>query len=928
MEAGLPPEMPPPVQKPFENPRKTPSPNQGRPRPPLPQALQGQGPIGVAISRPTQVPQWPLQGALDSPENERSQYQPPAGRGPAPQRPPRPSRVPSILDASRLQEHTPAFQYKPQQSLSPPGQRDKYDDDEELTSPGSRSAMTSASSRPSTVSSVGTIPDFPIPNIPVMPTPPRRSANLGPPPSSRRGASSYYSQISYVSPIPEENTPTRSHGSYASSAAIPSSWGSDSNYDALDSPTVDMRDDAIEEGRESRGSNDDNDERGLVRKASVGKRVQPSIITTSSSEKGPQRQEAANIGKPGSKLERMGVLPLASPNPKGGTEAGLEAPRATARPETTWPNSEDMRSPVNGRLAGGTGLIDSSSEETIPTLATAVTTDNRVPAQIFNSEDPKAQEMLAAYNGASSLPAGGVAPTRTPSQRFSRLSAIRRPPRLDIDAVRTAEARGSLTSLPDLIRRATRLAAMMDRGRRPASRINDLNDFPFAGDEKSSGEERSSPPGDEKYRSGLSGMLAAFPPPGVATPRETSPRPVSPWPSPYAAESLGDIKNGGQPKRSRKCCGLPCWGFILIILIIIIIIAAAIVVPLELLVFNKTKSNTAKSTSSTSLSSCMTQLQCQNGGINTISSGICSCLCTNGFTGTTCTVGGTPGCSTTSISGSSSNVTIGDAISRLLDGAQTNFSIPLSSTIIVARFNTASLSCTSENALVTFDGQNTRQGSAADVVVATASLNSKLVDTTSTANAIQSDPSGKTITITFGSAIDGLTTLPTAGTASTTLATAGTSTTSLETIPTAGTSTTSLETISTARSSSTSLTTASSSSKTTSSATTSKTSTSASATASSTAGFVVTQQVLDFSRVAVLYVLQQESVDNAISAQSALQSFLSLTSPSIAAAANLSIGNSNTINLNNFKIDVGNGTVGSNNVASRRRRWDGRGLSW
>jgi hypothetical protein len=46
-----------------------------------------------------------------------------------------------------------------------------------------------------------------------------------------------------------------------------------------------------------------------------------------------------------------------------------------------------------------------------------------------------------------------------------------------MDAVRDAEARGSLTSLPDLIRRATRLAAMMDRGKRPASRLNDLNDF-------------------------------------------------------------------------------------------------------------------------------------------------------------------------------------------------------------------------------------------------------------------------------------------------------------------------------------------------------------------------------------------------------------------------------------------------------------------
>jgi hypothetical protein len=76
------------------------------------------------------------------------------------------------------------------------------------------------------------------------------------------------------------------------------------------------------------------------------------------------------------------------------------------------------------------------------------------------------------------------APARTPSPGFSRLSAIRRPPRLDMDAVRDAEARGSLTSLPDLIRRATKLAAMMDRGKRPGSRLNDLNDFPMSSDEK------------------------------------------------------------------------------------------------------------------------------------------------------------------------------------------------------------------------------------------------------------------------------------------------------------------------------------------------------------------------------------------------------------------------------------------------------------
>jgi hypothetical protein len=87
------------------------------------------------------------------------------------------------------------------------------------------------------------------------------------------------------------------------------------------------------------------------------------------------------------------------------------------------------------------------------------------------------------------------APAPTPSpQPYNRLSAIRRPPKLDIDAVRRAEERGSMTSLPDLIRRATRLATMIDHGKRPGSRFDNLNDFfdekgqMRGGDKENSGE--------------------------------------------------------------------------------------------------------------------------------------------------------------------------------------------------------------------------------------------------------------------------------------------------------------------------------------------------------------------------------------------------------------------------------------------------------
>jgi hypothetical protein len=476
VEGGLPPEIPsPPRQSPYVQPRAMPQANRSRPQmpPALAGSRNGQGPIGVAISRPTQVPQWPLAATIEG--TPEQQYQPPAGRGAAPQRPPRPSHVPSMLDASRLQDHTPTFQYK-----SHNAQRGNLPEDE-VTSP-----VMSMSSRPSTISSVGTIPDFPVPMPPpVMPGPPgsgppRRSANLGPPPTSRRGNSSYYSQASYVSPIPEESPRTQpSHESYASSAAIPTSWGSDSpgfrfeDDDEYEDDYRDSRDarqwrnEPIEEGRESRESNNDDDDRGLIRSASLGKRAKPSMITTKSSDSA----RPSPIPQQPSKLERMGVLLPVS----GVPASGLTASRTReAQRETVWPMIGDPDSP----LAGGTGLIDKSStnsEESIPQVARAITTDEPAPKNTTTS-NPSADAMLGAYNAASGL-APSVTPSRTPSPGFSRLSAVRRPPRLDMDAVRDAEARGSLTSLPDLIRRATRLAAMMDRGKRPASRLNDLNDF-------------------------------------------------------------------------------------------------------------------------------------------------------------------------------------------------------------------------------------------------------------------------------------------------------------------------------------------------------------------------------------------------------------------------------------------------------------------
>ncbi len=475
-EAGEPSVMPQPAQRALVAPRVADSnapTNRMRPQmapPVIPRS--GQVPIGVAISQSVQTSQWPLAGSI---EGGPANYQPPQNRGPPPQRPPRPSQVPSMIDTARLAENSPDFRYEQQGG--------RYEEEDQF-SPEIVSPMT-LSSRPSTLSSVGTIPDFPVP----VPTngPPRKSPYLGPPPSSRRGASSYYSQASFVSPIPEES-PRPSHQSYASSAAIPTSWGSDSPR-GVDSPRTPYDEDEYEdetvheddsrfynepaeERGESRGSNgDDSDDRGLIRSASFGRRAKPSMITTKGSDRiepiRPRPMPQQNM----SKLEKMGFGAAV-----GGATGSLAAPRTKdGQRETVWPMVDEKS---ENPLASGTGLMDastSSSEETVPSIAKAITINEPEPAYTPKLSEEKTNAMLGAYNAASSLQPG-LTPLRTPSPGFSRLSAIRRPPRLNMDAVRDAEARGSLTSLPDLIARATKLAAMMDRGKRPGSRMA-LNDF-------------------------------------------------------------------------------------------------------------------------------------------------------------------------------------------------------------------------------------------------------------------------------------------------------------------------------------------------------------------------------------------------------------------------------------------------------------------
>lgn len=315
-------------------------------------------------------------------------------------------------------------------------------------------------------------------------------------------------------------------------------------------------------------------------------------------------------------------------------------------------------------------------------------------------------------------------------------------------------------------------------------------------------------------------MLAAFPPPGLATPSNVGTprgqrRPS--WPAAFdnASPDL-DEKDSSNEGRRRRCCGLPRWAFFLVLLIILIVIAAAVVVPIELLVVHKKKPS--QSTTQAQLQQCQSDsnTECKNGGSSILASGGCSCICINGFTGPTCSVGGTTGCTSTSID-DLSDATLGYSIPRLLSDAESNFSIPIVPSIVLGRFNSGNLSCISENALVTFDGQTGTDSSKEATNVYPSKTTNSAPSATSTDFATTSS---------FFSAV-----------------------------------------------------------------------------------FNSTTRVQDFARVAVLFLLQEDNLEVASTAQYNLQGFFDKQKPTNQDALNVTLGGGNFANLVELSVQVSNGTT-------------------
>ncbi len=617
-----------------------------------------------------------------SPNRPPSSTLPLALRGPHPSRPPRPNEVMPI-QAAKARNYLP--------SRSPPNSNDdlaQYWERARRASPKTSHGQSSDEGTSSEDVTTPTISDLTRSKNTTPPSSAPRKAQLLPPSSSRRGGgSSQYSQGTSFSPILEESTDSssRARASYASSKVVPSSWGSHpSDYNS------DRIHDRIEEDEETRNApaspystaSMHDDTSGLVRQASTGKKMKPSLtrIRNSSENVSSKKKEAIGLGtiSAGVAAGALGSSRDNTPTPPGRDSSS----QVTSGNRTIMIESSpsDSRSSSRDSGKGSSTRVEPIGRSRSP-LASAVDRNTHQPA------NPSVVDNRPVSKGPS---------------MGEKVPSNHRPPQLDMEAVRSSEARASITSLPDLIRRATRLAANLDRGK-TVSRAGVLDMF--------NAEKR-----EQRRRSGsISDILASFPPPSRGTPDGT--RAESRWPSPFPSKlnqrlsylNSHESDSTQTPRSGRRCCGMSLRTFIIIMLLLAILIAAAIVVPVVLIVLPRQRQAAASATGPSSLANCPASAPCQNNGISVVSGDTCRCVCANGFTGDRCSTVADPGCVTTDIRTETeqfTNATLGNALPRLLTGASTNYGIPLNSTMILSLFSSNNLSCTGENALVSFGSQS------------------------------------------------------------------------------------------------------------------------------------------------------------------------------------------------------------------------------
>ncbi len=787
-------------------------------------------------------------------------------RGLPPPRPPRPSYVPPLYPSDTASDRFRQLQQQFQGPPQPSQQRKPRGD-------GSRNSpiQDPSSNTPSGPSSPSAkIVELPVPLIaPLNISQPRRNASLGPPPSARKGASSYYPQSTFVAPILEEISEARS--SYASSHVMPSSCG--------DGPTDHYKGDGVDGGGYEpnsksasttatvSGVGDDNESTRLVGQPSTGK--------------GSRRKRMTNVGQVTNK-DAQGAADMMYP-PRNTSRVHPKILTAGARASTTTIEMEDTPDTANENSEGQTFLAPPSPNNSPMISPVSPSSDGPFLTPHSGSPspgDPRVNQILGNLErGTAFNPSRTVSPlTSIDSVTSEKLP--RRPPLLNINFAKGGETRASQTSLPELIRRATRLASNLDRAR--ASRVGILDRLSTRTSRQNS----------------ISDILAAFPSPSLGTPRTLR------WQSTGKTSLARDqapqtpVKNnkeeGLDNQKVRECCGMPLWAFLLILGILVLFIAAAVVIPITLIVLPRLRN------SPPSLASCEKTSPCLNGGTGVVVEKTCRCICANGFTGSICSTIADQSCTFADINVGEGgmayqNATVGNGIVRLFSGAKSRFNIPLDSTTLLSLFSYQNLSCTAESVLITFEGKTERRSLPAQLVIPELDLKlstqpfppqsispsysiqtppSQVVSPSS----IQTPPSQTTLT-----PIDNQLLLPRAGPAS--------SNGIIFAAPSDAVQSTPLATATAAA--------------TGANATPSSTSPSSSSSDMNING--VPTKVLDFARTVVLFIFQETTLSIAYMANSRLQSVLADSSNWNTTA--VQAGDTISVDFQKFTINLGNGTV-------------------
>lgn len=420
--------------------------------------------------------QWPLPPAGIQPPglNNGQDLRFLAPSGPPPKRPPRPSEVPlAVPRASQIPSpsvysersgNTPEPNIQSQnpgrhRTFSLPGaplRPSSRPTSRPLTSDGSVSPTSTADMTATPRISVATentsrhsfssassmaVPFISAPRPQQRRPADRSNANLAPPNarlSNPRRCS--------VSPIPEEHSSASERGNtqdYGSTGVFPASWGSGpAESEILGAYLEDDSDTDVASVHDHPAE----DEPGLVRSASLGKRQKPTVRTIT---KSPATSDASLAPQP-----TPSVPPLNAQMSKGAA-AGAAAMNLAVQNrsrENVNPTQPSPLSRVSTSSQSGESYVDPAK----PRIAKPSQEENR------NAWE---KEM------------GGL-PMAAPTMSDKRPGG-RKPPRLDMGAVRDAEKRGSLSSMTDLIRRATRLASNLEHGR-TASKANALDVTPGA----------------------------------------------------------------------------------------------------------------------------------------------------------------------------------------------------------------------------------------------------------------------------------------------------------------------------------------------------------------------------------------------------------------------------------------------------------------